>query len=181
MTLHDAVLALKLLDTACLDEKNWRLALGSTIIDTACTCTVCGERWLKSYTYELKEEQVRKMMKTKENSCRPFRFGDGKLVYSVKKFKVPAKIGQNLTNCHINTEVVKVDIPLLLSKASLRKAGAFLDMENDRAVMFKQYVPLEFTSYTGLYCVDIRDKDYTRSQVKDVVLATTGGQNLAED
>lgn len=43
--------------------------------------------------------------------------------------KLPAKIG--LTKCHIETEVVPVDVPLLLSKMSLKKAGTVLDMEND--------------------------------------------------
>lgn len=43
------------------------------------------------------------------------------------------------------TEVVKVNIPLLLSKSSLKKAGAVLDMENDRVMMFTEPVPLEFT------------------------------------
>lgn len=82
--------------------------------------------------------------------------------------KLPAKIGK--TKCHIETEVVKVDIPLLLSKSSLKRAGTVLDMENDRAVMFKQQIPLEFTS-SGPYCVDIRDNDDTRRQVKDAATA----------
>ena len=62
--------------------------------------------------------------------------------------------------------MVIVDIPLLLSKLSLKRAGTVLDMENDRAVMFKQQIPLEFTS-SGHYCVDIRDDDYTRKPMKD--------------
>lgn len=147
-------------------------SLGSAIIDTACTRTVCGEKWLESYVNDLSQEQVYKLLKTENPSCRPFRFGDGNLVYSTRKMKLPAKIGQ--TRCNIETEVVKVDIPLLLSKSSLKKAGAILDMENDKVVMFKQPVPLEFTS-SGHYCVDIRDKD-TRSHIKDikdVVLTTT--------
>lgn len=53
-----------------------------------------------------------------------------------------ATIGQ--TKCHIETEVI--DIPLLLNKLSVKRAGTVLDMENDRIVMSKQHVPLELTS-----------------------------------
>lgn len=61
-------------------------------------------------------------------------------------------IGQ--TKCQIATEVVPVDIPLLLSKTSLKRAGAVLDIEKDKATMFKQSVKLELIS-SG-HCVDIR-------------------------
>lgn len=139
---------------------------------------MCGEKWLDSYVNDLTEEQVNKIMKTENPSCTPFRFGDVNLVYSTRKVMLPAKIGQ--TKCHIETEVVKTNIPLLLSKTSLKKAGAVLNMENDRAVMFKQPVQLEFTS-SGYYCVGIRDKDSISNQIKDVVLATTDGESQTED
>ena len=76
------------------------------------------------------------------------------------KVKIPATIGQ--IKCHIETEVVTTDIPLLLSKASLKKAEAVLDIKNYKAVMFKQPVTLELTT-SGHYCVNILDKDVTQS------------------
>lgn len=67
--------------------------------------------------------------------------------------KIPAKIGE--TECHIETETVVPDeISLLLSKASMKRAGTVLDMENDSAVMFNKPVKLDFTS-SGHYCVNI--------------------------
>lgn len=98
-------------------------------------------------------------------------------VYSNRKVKLPAKIGQ--TKCHVEAEVVKVDIPLLLSKTSLKKAGTILDMENNRAVMFKQPVPLEFTS-SGHYCVDIRDKDTDKNETENEVLTVTENMSTEE-
>lgn len=50
------------------------------------------------------------------------------------------------TKCKIETEVVTANIPLLLSKTSLKRAGTVLDMESDSAVMFNQPVKLDFTS-----------------------------------
>ena len=91
-------------------------------------------------------------------------------MYSTKKLKIPAKIGQ--TNCHIETEVVPANIPLLLSKASMKKAGTVLDMENDRAVMFNKPVKLDFTS-SGHYCVNIMDnktKGHEENQCENEIL-----------
>ena len=93
-----------------------------------------------------------------------------------EKVKLPAKTGQ--TKCHVEAEVVKVDIPPLLGKTSLKKAGTISDMENDRAVMFRQPVPLEFTSF-GHYCVGIRDKDTEKSETEDEVF--TGTENMSTD
>ena len=50
---------------------------------------------------------------------------------------------------------MKSDIPVLLSKSSLKKAGAVLDIRNDKAIMFNEPVCIEFTS--GHYCVSIFD------------------------
>ncbi len=80
--------------------------------------------------------------------------------------QIPAIIGQ--TKCHIETEVVAADIPLLLSKTSLKRSGAVLDLQNDKAIMFKHPVTLELTS-SGHYCVNLlhRDLSYgTESVVK---------------
>lgn len=52
-------------------------------------------------------------------------------------------------------------------------------MENDRSVMFKRPVPLEFTS-SGHYCVDIRDKDPERNRAEDEVVLVTENMSLGE-
>ncbi|VDI06062.1 Hypothetical predicted protein [Mytilus galloprovincialis] len=117
----------------------------SAIIDTACTRTVCGENWFKQLLERTGDI-------TTVTSSRAFKFGDGKVVNSFMRATIPAQIGS--TNCKIETEIVKADIPLLLSKASLKKAGTVLDLKNDRAIMFNKPVELEFTS-SGHYCVNI--------------------------
>merc|ERR1711964_384389 len=42
------------------------------------------------------------------------------------------------------------EIPLLLSKASMKKAGMQIDFENDNATAFGESIPLQTTN-TGLY------------------------------
>ncbi|XP_071317640.1 CD166 antigen homolog A isoform X1 [Trachinotus anak] len=145
-------------------------SFGAAIIDTACTRTVCGQEWLDDYVTGLSQSKLNVLIKTEEPSCRPFRFGDGKVVYSTKRLKIPAKIGQ--TSCHIETHVVPANIPLLLSKASMKRAGTVLDMENDKAVMFNKPVKLYFTS-SGHYCVNIIDnkqKGQEESQCENEIL-----------
>ena len=81
-----------------------------------------------------------------------FRFGDGGRIDSFETATIPAEIAG--VKCQIITEVIKKDI-LLLSKASLKKAGACLDLKNDKALMFGQEIQLQLTS-SGHYCVDIK-------------------------
>lgn len=47
-------------------------SLGSAIIDTACTRTVCGEKWLDSYVDDLSQEQIDELIKTENPSCISF-------------------------------------------------------------------------------------------------------------
>lgn len=150
---------------------------GSAIIDTACTRTVCGQEWINNYIAELSQNEIKDMRKTETHSHRPFKFGDGKVVYSNRKLKIPAKIGQ--TRCHIETEVVPASIPLLLSKASMKRAGTVLDMENDSAVMFSKPVKLDFTS-SGHYCVNIMDNEKKNIQSDDCVLVAVEDVTLEE-
>lgn len=78
----------------------------------------------------LSHSQISKRTQTESPSYRPFRFGDGQMVHSNRKVKIPAKIGQ--TKCVIETELVTADISLLLSKISPKRAGTILDTKNDK-------------------------------------------------
>ena len=135
-------------------------AMGTAVIDTARTCTVCGERWLDNYLKTLDELSLKKVKRNP--SSIGFRFGDGGRIYSFETATIPAEIAG--VKCQIITEVIKKDIPLLLSKASLKKAGQVLAwiLKNDKALMFGQEIQLQLTS-SGHYCVDIKSaKDFER-------------------
>ena len=82
----------------------------------------------------------------------PFKFGDGKTVFSKSKATFPAKIGR--VDCFIESEIVDCEIPLLLSKPSLKRAQTVLDLSNDKASMFGQQIEVYSTS-SGHYCIDI--------------------------
>ena len=95
-------------------------SFGSAIIDTACTKIVCGKRWYEEYVDQL-EQKIKKQIKTGA-SAKNFKFGDGAKVKSYMKAIIPAQIGD--TKCSIRTEVVDIDLALLLSKDSLKRAKA---------------------------------------------------------
>ena len=152
-------------------------SLGSAIIDTACTRTVCGEKWLNHFISQLSNSDKQKIstFPSKKN----FKFGDGRTVCSSKTVKFPAKIGDR--KCNISTEVVNADIPLLLSKESLQKAGTILDLKRDKAEMFNKDIPLELTS-SGHYCISVLD-GYENEDVKpeDITLIVNGDTKSTEN
>ena len=123
---------------------------------------VCGENWFKQFLEETGDIPT-------VTSSRAFKFGDGKVVNSFMRATIPAQIGS--TNCKIETEIVKADIPLLLSKSSLKKAGTILDLKNDKATMFDKPVELEFTS-SGHYCVNITKSKPELSSLDNVLNVT---------
>ena len=73
----------------------------------------------------------------------PFKFGDGETKYSYQLVKFPANIGG--FECFIEAEVVDCEIPLLLSKESLKRAQTILDINNDNVSMFGKQVDVQFT------------------------------------
>ena len=145
-------------------------AYNTAVIDTACTKTVCGSKWLYKFVESLDEKSQKET--TFRESKTPFKFGDGETKYSYQLVKFPANIGG--FECFIEAEVVDCDIPLLLSKDSLKRAQTILDINNDKVSMFGKQVDVQFTS-SGHYCIDIADnKDQSSIEVdfKEIVLLT---------
>ena len=54
----------------------------------------------------------------------------------------------------IKTDVVKSDIPLLLSRTAMKKAAVKMDLENDTATIFGKEINLNLTT-SGHYCIPI--------------------------
>ena len=121
----------------------------SAILDSGCSKTVCGKVWYEQYCNSISE----KNLKIEElESMSKFKFGNGQSFQSVKKVLIPAKIGTK--NVKIETDVVEAEIPMLLSKASMKKANAKLDFVQDSVVMFGEAMKLNFTT-SGHYMIDL--------------------------
>ena len=139
--------------------------LNFAVIDSGCSKTVCGAIWMQCLQDSLSESDLNSVEEFPSQTC--FKFGDGSKVISKKKIKFPAYIGNK--RVFIITDVIPNDIPLLLSKESMKKGKAKLNFINDSITIFGNEIPLQTTS-TGHYLLCIgntieRLNNYMKSNV----------------
>ena len=127
--------------------------LACAVIDSGCTKTVVGRNWV-NYYYDTLDDKQKKLMITEKCST-PFKFGDGKEIMSKEKVKIPGRIGKN--NILIESNIVECELPLLMSKPSLKKAGAVIDFQNDKMLFNGESVEL-FETKSGHYAIPICNK-----------------------
>lgn len=102
--------------------------LGSVLLDSGCSKTVCGRPWLQCFLDTLSATE--KVQVVYESSSSMFRFGDGERRTAAKCAIVPCMLaGKNVS---IRADVVDSNIPLLLSRTSMKKAGMVINMTNIR-------------------------------------------------
>ncbi|VDI80195.1 Hypothetical predicted protein [Mytilus galloprovincialis] len=118
----------------------------SAILDSACTSTVAGETWMKCYLDSLDSSIREKVVENPSETL--FKFGGGTVLQSTKKVTFPCAIAG--IECEIQADVVTSDIPLLLSKDSMKKAKMKLDLENDSANIFGKDVQLQCAHLQGI-------------------------------
>ena len=138
--------------------------IGSAIVDSGCTKTVCGDVWLNTYLDSLSQKD-RKLVYTEKSLCN-FRFGVGKVYSSSRIVYIPVHIGSS--SATLATYAIPCNIPLLLSRSSMKKAHATLDFEKDHLIIFDEIVPLIITE-SGHYCLPLSrpiDEPYTPSTQK---------------
>lgn len=135
------------------------------ILDTACSSTVCGIDWLKSYIQTLSEDE--KLRIEENESETTFKFGDSNVFKSMKKVKFAVNIIGDRAN--ITADVVNCSIPLLFSKKSMKRAQMKLDLENDIAVIHGKEVKLRCTS-SGHYCLPLRDEKEAWKKTEEIML-----------
>ena len=102
------------------------------VIDSGCSKTVAGQHWLEDYLATLSEEDLNNINYSKSEAT--FRFGDSEPVKSEGKAMLPVIIGGKQVK--LETEIVKSDVPLLLSKNTMKSAKAKQDYENDCIYLF---------------------------------------------
>ena len=124
--------------------------LGSAVLDSDASSTVCGTKWYKCFLETLTDAQKKKIVKIK--GVRTFKFGNGNKVNSLYKVILPCVIAD--IEVSIITDVVNSDIPLLLSKDTMKRAGTCLSFEDDTVMMLKKKIPLNCT-LSGHYYIPI--------------------------
>ena len=134
---------------------------------------VCGQNWMDSYINSLNEVDRKKIKQT--TGERTFKFGGGTRLKSRAEYCLPAVIaGKEVT---IKTDVVGSDIPLLLSRTAMKRAGVKMDLENDSATIFGKDIALNLTT-SGYYCIPIdRTENIAVEEVFSVKLEEMGRQD----
>ena len=148
-------------------------ARNCAILDSACSSTVCGQNWMDSYINSLNEVDRKKIKQT--TGEKTFKFGGGTRLKSRAEYCLPAVIaGKEVT---IKTDVVGSDIPLLLSRTAMKRAGVKMDLENDSATIFGKDIALNRTT-SGHYCIPIdRTENIAVEEVFSVKLEEMGRQD----
>ena len=126
-------------------------ALNKAALDTCCTSSICGEKWMKVYLEALPDDMKGKLIGPNKSN-KHFLFGNQGRLKSIAKYKIPVKIGgeENI----IPIDVISSDIPLLLSKGEMKKLGMSLDIKNDKGYINGKPLILTTTN-AGHYVVDL--------------------------
>ena len=130
------------------------------VLDSGASKTVCGKSWFRVYRDSLRDEDKSKIKYG--SSTNVFKFGDGKRVGSLQQVTIPAVIGNVETT--ISTDVVDSDIPLLLSRSSMKRAGTELNFTDDTINILSQTLPLRVTT-SGHYALPLSRNQYLLEKV----------------
>ena len=160
------------------DEKQYCLigeTLGRGVLDSGCTKTVSGELWMEEYLSTLPNDW-KKLVKTDKTANSMYRFGDGKESKAVRNVVTPVAIGNK--QYMMSIDVVKNDIPLLISKRSMKSLGMKLNFLNDTADIGDKAIPL-ICSTTGHYSLPLTKWDLDVKST-NVILHTTNFSELSK-
>ena len=98
----------------------------SAILDSRASNTITGESWINTYIESLEDQGKAKIVF--RDSTNVYRFGDATIL-ATRHIDIPVVIGSKQFT--LNIDAVPNDIPLLLSKKSMKTANMTLNFKND--------------------------------------------------
>ena len=143
----------------CFLEQVVSETLNCALLYTGCSANVCGINWLQCYVDSLPTDAD--LQET--YSSKVFKFGAGDTYQSLKQVNIPVSIAG--MDARIQTDVVDCEIPLLLSKGSLKHADTQLDFVNDNITMYGKEINLQHTS-DGHYCIPLTPKQLAVTDIQ---------------
>ena len=130
--------------------------LGEVVLDTGCIESVTGNVWANEMIESL-HPNTRERVKV-EASKRRFKFGGGQTRESLGTFHIPCSL-EGVNTVLVVDVVDQHDLPCLLSKKSMKKAGVVIDVVNDVATMFGKNIQLD-ENEAGHYVIYLDDFIY---------------------
>ena len=125
--------------------------LNHTVLDCGCVKSVCGRKWLEIYLDSLSRKDASTVKRMSSNA--KFRFGaSGPLYSSNERVKFPGYLGK--TRVMLEADVIESDIPLLLSKESMKKAATQIDFLTDKVIMLGEQMHIKSLK-SGHYAVSL--------------------------
>ena len=138
---------------------------GLAVVDTGCPQTVAGRNWFQNYICTLSRKD-KLFIKTKQ-STNSFRFGDGTTYPS--KFHCVVPIYINDCRHNIGVDIVDCNVPLLLSRETLRRAKAKIDISAATILFLGKTLPLTI-SPSGHMCLQVgRSLDIDNVETKKLL------------
>ena len=154
----------------------WSETLGSAVLDSGASRTICGTKWYKCFLETLTDAQKKKIVKKK--GVRTFKFSDRNKLNSLYKVILPCVIAD--IEVSIITDVVDSGITFLLSKDAMKRAGTCLNFEDDSIMMLKKKIPLSCTS-SGHYYIPITKPLPDKRKFKHILfIKEISSKNTAE-
>jgi len=129
--------------------------VGKGILDTGCTKMVAGKAWMDEFMHMLSEEDKEKMVSSSRESRHLYRFGDGHEDKSMQEIDIPLLIcGKRIV---VPCDVVKSDVPLLISRPFMSKLGMLIDTKK-HTVSVDGKTHTMATNMAGHYVIPVHEK-----------------------
>ena len=139
--------------------------LDKAVIDTGCPHTVAGNTWFKSY-FDTLSHKDRSSIKTGK-SPNKFRFGDG-IIYPSQQFVIIPIYISNI-RYKLRVDIVMCNVPLLLSRETLQRGNAKIDIGSSSMCFLGSNIPL-YISSSGHMCLRIgRPLDFKDDETKRIL------------
>ena len=126
-------------------------ALNSCALDTCCTASVAGSKWMEIYKQSIPMHLKSRVLGPKQSNTQ-FTFGNQQTLPSLGIYSIPVIIGDQLHDLEV--DIIQSDIPFLMSKSHMKKVGIALDLTNDTATANGKPLKINTTS-AGHYIISL--------------------------
>ena len=130
-------------------------ALNAAALDTCCSSSVAGMKWLKIYMQAI-PKHIKHLLSGPHMSKTTFTFGNQQSLVSMGIYKLPVIIANELHELSI--DIIDSDIPLLMSKEHMKQLGIAINLINDTATANGKPIKLHTTS-AGHYIINLLGQD----------------------